>query len=315
MQREDAFQVYPSESCYGVIQVKSKLTKAELKNAFANISSYKRLLKTGTKQARHDRGFGVIFAYDTDIEWLKLVEHIKEFAGLYPRAELPNAIVILSKGYFLFGDSTAVQLRNAEVGSIEDLQIHGHPDRQGTCLYYLYVILLALLRDGEAPTVPVERYFHLPMTAGVHSYEFANGLIAELGSCHMHGDFLRKIDEAALDKVFAYCQKITPVTYYDVLHGAYGDAWIGKPENNSRMVFVYNPEAQPLSEVMLAGSAMAFDEILSAGISILVPFFYSAKEGLVCGCPKCSKDAAKHLASDANKDEPVPLPKGPASSA
>jgi hypothetical protein len=154
---EDAFQVYPAESAYGAIQVKSKLTKGELRSAFENISSYKKLQKAGTRQTRHGRGFGIIFAYDTESTWARLTAHIQELASQYPRAELPNAIVVLNKGYFLFGDETSARIKNAEFQQIQELRVFGHPDRQGDCLYSAYVILM-LLRDGEAPAVPIHAH-------------------------------------------------------------------------------------------------------------------------------------------------------------
>jgi hypothetical protein len=56
MTREEEYQVYPAESAFGAIEVKSKLTKAELTKAFENIASYKQLRKVGgasdTERAR-----------------------------------------------------------------------------------------------------------------------------------------------------------------------------------------------------------------------------------------------------------------------
>lgn len=43
MQRNEIYDVYPSENVYGVIQVKSNLTRKELSSAIKNIASYKKL--------------------------------------------------------------------------------------------------------------------------------------------------------------------------------------------------------------------------------------------------------------------------------
>ncbi|WP_249415105.1 DUF6602 domain-containing protein [Enterobacter sp. RHBSTW-00994] len=43
MQRQDIYEVLPVEYCYGAIQVKSKLTEKELKSAFNNIVSFKKI--------------------------------------------------------------------------------------------------------------------------------------------------------------------------------------------------------------------------------------------------------------------------------
>jgi hypothetical protein len=86
MQREDAYQVYPAESAYGAIQIKSKLTKQELAKDFENIASFKRLHKVGDQHPRNDRGFGIIFAYDSDLEWMQLVDTLKDLASKSPRS-------------------------------------------------------------------------------------------------------------------------------------------------------------------------------------------------------------------------------------
>ncbi|HDD8847130.1 TPA: hypothetical protein PBP19_004532, partial [Escherichia coli] len=85
MQRQEIFEVLPVEYCYGVIQVKSKLTKKELKSAFENIRSFKKLKKHGINQnifihseeRIQTNGFGIIFAYDTDMDWMDIVQEIK----------------------------------------------------------------------------------------------------------------------------------------------------------------------------------------------------------------------------------------------
>jgi uncharacterized protein DUF6602 len=183
MEREDAYQVYPIESSYAAIQVKSKLTEEELSKAFDNIASFKKLKKIGTRHAHSERGFGIIFAYDSDLTWMELVDAIKGLASSRPRAVLPNMIVILNKGYFIFREGNSGKLRNPEIEQIKDLQIMGNPDRHSLCLYGVYQGLMMLLEEGEAPSVPIWAYFNLPLTSGQYSYQFAFGFASELGSC------------------------------------------------------------------------------------------------------------------------------------
>jgi hypothetical protein len=53
---------------------------------------------------------------------------------------------------------------------------------------------------------------------------------------------------------------------------AYGPAWAGTTDQWTRLVWVYNPEQRPLSEILVLGVAMAFDEVVVEGTSILIPF-------------------------------------------
>jgi len=293
MQREDAYQVYPVESAYGVIQVKSKLTRQELSKGFENIASFKRLRKVDTRDARSERGFGMIFAYDSDLEWMQLVDAVKDLAAESPRSVLPNLVVVLNKGYFLFGEDGASKLRNVEIESTQDLKVFGNPDRRGSCLYDVYLALMTLLRDGEAPPVPVERYFSLPLTAGKYSYEFAYGFVSELGTCKDHGDYLRKINEKAFEKILVFCRAEQPIQYLEALSQAYGDRWIAQAGRSSRLISIYNPECLPLSEILITSNGfLTFDEIVTSGTHILIPIYYSVKEGIVSGCRACAKQTS-----------------------
>ena len=45
------------------------------------------------------------------------------------------------------------------------------------------------------------------------------GMVAEMGNCHTHGSFLRKLNEEGLEKVLRYCRSAKPMTYSDTLAG------------------------------------------------------------------------------------------------
>ncbi len=172
MKREDEYRVYPSESAYGAIQVKSRLTKAELKNAFENIASYKRSTQGPRSSSTSDRTSAITFVYATDLKPAKLCDDIKNLAALHTKEVLPNLIVVLGKGLFFFGDGNSGKLQNTDIETIQDLKVFSSPNRQ-QCLYGFYTTLMELLRSGEAPPTPVERYFQLPTTVFKYSYDFA----------------------------------------------------------------------------------------------------------------------------------------------
>jgi len=286
MKREEEYLVYPAESAYGIIQVKSRLTKPELAKAFENIASYKTLRKVGTLRPRSERGFGIIFAYDTDMELPKLRDEIKRLAALQPKEVLPNLIVVLGKMLYYFTDGNVGKLLNADIETIHDLGVAGNPDEQHS-LYGFYSTLMELLRSGEASPVPIEQYYKLPSTAGKYSYDFMYGMVAEMGNCPTHGSFLRKLNEEGLEKVLRYCRSVKPMMYSEALAEAYGPAWAGTPEMWTRLVWVYNPEQRPLSEILVIDISLAFDEIIVEGTSILIPYYYSIREGIISGCGSC----------------------------
>jgi hypothetical protein len=100
-------QILPSDSIAAVIQVKSKLSKAELKDAAENIASVKKLQRspiTNLDQPVNFSNFivnnslGVVFAYDSKTSLKALAKNLKEINKKLPRAQWIDVVVVLGKG-------------------------------------------------------------------------------------------------------------------------------------------------------------------------------------------------------------------------
>lgn len=315
MQRQEIYEVLPVEYCYGAIQVKSKLTKKELKSAFDNIQSFKKLKRAGIDQdffihsgsRVQEKGFGIIFAYDTDMDWMDIVQEITTHSQNYDKSVIPNAIFILTKGYFMFGGDQIASVYNSDVENISEVKVFGYPDRQNYCLYQLYDIVFNLLSNTKTQKALPQQYFRLPLTAGDYSYEYSFGHFAELGHCEKHGDYVKSYTAEKLEKIISWCQDAEPINWIKATHLAYGqpgddiDAYERQPGD----VRIYNPEKLPLSDILLMDKPMesdgkeinikvlAFDSIRSCGLNISIPYYYLIKEELIQGCKECSKKTAK----------------------
>lgn len=113
----DSYRVVPNECVYGVVEVKSKLNRQELRGACENIRAAKLLPKTayvphGAFQTRYrlygktydyQPTYGIIFAFDS-VDMEKLGEHFAEWCAEYPPDECPDSIWVLGKGYFTWLD-------------------------------------------------------------------------------------------------------------------------------------------------------------------------------------------------------------------
>jgi len=302
MSREDVYDVYPVESVYGAIQVKSRLNKKEIKEGLENIAKFKaldRVPETGDFRiimgSRSDRGFGVLFAYDSDLEWSAIIREIEIFAKTAPQRQWCNIIMVLSKGLFLFGDATGSKFENAKIEAIPELTMHGYPDRDDAGLFTFYSILMTLLRQTTVQTVNPDTYFRLPLVADTLSYEFAMGPFAETGKCPDHGDYQRKISSESLKKLIDWCRTAEPINWIKANHLAYGMP--GNDEEAYRRqpgeVRIYNPDNHSLADILAMDvddsgiKSIAYDQIRAAGMDIFLPYYYSVKEGLVSRCPKC----------------------------
>lgn len=311
MQRQGVYEVLPVAYCYGAIQVKSKLTKSELKSAFLNIQSFKQLHRLKAQQSPYtdptdltqNEGFGIIFAYDTDMAWEDLVAELKFHAQTCDRRFLPNAVFILTKGSLRFGDDKFGSVYNSHIKEFGKIAVYGNPDRQGLCLYSLYSVVFELLTNTRTQEALPHNYFRLPLTAGDYSYSYSMGNFAEVGHCDEHGDYARVYTPEKIARLINWCQTAEPINWVKATDLAYGKAGdnIQAYERQPGDVRIYNPKDLPLSEILvvdrkfmregkeIAAKALAFDCITSSGMNIYIPYYYQITEDLVQGCDKCQK--------------------------
>ncbi|EKB21245.1 hypothetical protein HMPREF1170_02788 [Aeromonas veronii AMC35] len=288
MNRNNVYEVYPVENTYGVIQVKSKLTTKELKSGVENIISYKKL---------NPKGFGILFSYCSDMNWDLIVKHLKNYANTNKSEHLPNFVFILDRGFFAFGSGGKAVFQSDQLATLdENIDIHGYPDRQQQNLYQFQLMLLQLCRSSQTSIPMMENYFSLPLISGDQSYHFVHGSIAEFGVCEKHGDFARKISSSNLKKIIRWCETQKPINGVKATYLAFGlpedeEAYARQPN----LVHIYNPENLALSDILKADKifgdyivpSCSYDMIIADNMCIWLPYYYSIKEGLITGCPKC----------------------------
>lgn len=299
MKRQDVYEVYPIESVYGVIQVKSNLTKKELKSGFKNLASFKKL-----KDSREGNGhnkFALLFAYCSEMKWEDLVKEIQDFSKDNPQVEYPNAIFILDRGFFIFAEEDGNgALTNSDIQSLKNVSLRGFPDRQQLNLYQFQSVLLELLSVANVSPVNLSSYFRLPLVTNEASYKFTLGSFAEFGNCQKHGDFSRKISSESLNKIIGWCLTSKPINCVKATHIAYNlpedeEAYKRQPQ----LVYIYNPEDIDLPDILtyelkddngnIKATPLAYDMIETNNMNIWIPYYYSTKESLISGCKKCQK--------------------------
>ena len=310
MRRQNAFDVLPVESTYGTIQVKSNATRKDIRDGLSNIASYKKLRRDvpvgwhiSSGRPKNSQGFGILFAFDTKLDWVDLIAEIESFAYENPKHVWCNAIFVLSKGFVLHGTAHRATYCNDEISSITELQMHGRPDRDELCFYNLYRILLDLLENTLIQPTPIDKYFRLPFVAGEHSYQYVFGQFFEYGECKEHGDFARRLTEEKLVEVIEWCKSaepMNPIRAHDIAYGKQGDdteAYERQPGN----VRIYNPDSLPLPDILLRDTpflrdgkqiivkSIAYDAIEASGMYIWISYYYEIQRGLINLCPKCEK--------------------------
>lgn len=298
MRRADDYEVLPVESVFGVIQVKSKLGKRELRDALDNLASYKRLRRHSERpvfvgQPKEPKGFALLFAYEASMSWADVATEMETFAEEHPNDEWTNAVFILDSGNLMYGSETLASGHNRHIATFANPVVHGRPDLQGDCLYAFQSTLLGLLSETRIDPVPFDAYHSLPLVTEKHSYSFRLGPFVEYGTCTKHGDFQRKIPSDKLDAVIAWCKEREPKTTTELL--AEAGQVTGNPARDR--VWVYNPLGHPLKDILFSqepdasgvAGYLTYDTIDVPGerMCIWLPLYYVATEQIITGCAQC----------------------------
>lgn len=110
----ETLQIVPIETTAAVIEVKSRLNKAELRDGFEKIKSIRELearpLSDVDQSATRSeltvtRQFGVIFGFDCDTTLETLAGNFNELLHEYDSSIWPDLVVVLDKGLISFGCS------------------------------------------------------------------------------------------------------------------------------------------------------------------------------------------------------------------
>ena len=296
MNRKGQYKVFPVETVYGVMQIKSNLTKTELKKGLENIASYKKLQRKQVSyginigKLKSNRGFGILFAYDSDMEWKDIIKETKNFAKNNPKEVWCNCIVILNRGIITYGNKDIGGIYNYIHDNTDEVCVYGN-DTSIETLYYLYTDILELLNTTNVQDVDITDYYVLPYTSGKYSYKFQLGEMNELFKCDKHGLYLKKIKDDKLEDIIQYCSKIEPINIWKAI-----DIALTKEENPEQykrqpnLTYIYNPDNKEYKDILFksdgAGS-LSINVIICQGKTICIPDYYSIKYGIFESCPKC----------------------------
>ncbi|MEQ1714684.1 MAG: DUF6602 domain-containing protein [Hyphomicrobium sp.] len=299
LKRFKKVEFYPIESVHGAIQVKSKLTRKSLADGLDNIARFKGLkpevplsqdMGGLTMEAGLYRRFGVLFAYEYDLDWTDVISTLETHLAKRGADLFPNLIVILDRGLICLGTDEKFLWRQRDLVKVVEPIIRGCPNQPHDTLLSFYTILIDLLKTSTAGTPELATYLRMPLTAGSLSYRFSYGAFSEVEKCPEHGDYLRRFSEVSLRKVIDECSRSEPINWVKAM-----DLAVGRPGDNSEAyrnqpaeVRIYNPDALPLHTILANGKgSLTFDSVESGDLVCLVPWVYVLHEGLIDPCPKC----------------------------
>ncbi len=244
-------QIYPIEVVFGLIEVKSKLSKEELIESLENIKSVKTLCpeESVTKtivqgmQMTYPRPkpFGIVFAYSLSKNSLEsLSKNLREWEAHNSRSVWPNLIVVLGEGViYHFGNT--IQDRNLfQNQDISRASSPYHIAYGKDSLFHFYSALIDLCSNTSLGPANLGRYFDPPEQ--IRRYVVKN-----------HDRFVRDSDQTVrrltfdfIDKIASYCQSNKKITHRELFLRQFGI--VSKDMSDEYLDFQvhhYDPESLP----------------------------------------------------------------------
>lgn len=216
-------QFFPVESVYGVIEVKSRLTKDKFVDAATNIASVKVLAKDGNVDFRHLGGmavvttrnplpFGAIFAYSLGGNSLdSLAENLREWHRSQPPQLWPNLVCVLDEGVIYVDHLRGTVLDSRDIISMprDELRVRAVQHGKDSLLYF-YLNLIGALGRLELRPPPLDKYVDLPVHVDGLAYRFSGHVVAAL-RCPEHGLFEPRLTPEWIRRLKAFLDTNPPL--------------------------------------------------------------------------------------------------------
>lgn len=252
----ESTKIFPIESVLGIIEVKSKLSKAKFIEGLENIKSFKSLhapqLVTRKYGDRVRIGyynnppFGVIFAYSLSGNSLEsLRSNLKEWCKLNPPEVWPNFICILDEGIINFRNGLNDVLISSDIKEISDISAIQHKQNS---LFKFTASLITLCANRDIDIFDIQQYNNIGIIIDNLRVKFKDNINNSEGKkIRLSDNFIKTI----------YENRGQPIPYKDLISKfTNGLNFIGKELYDSRVdkIYVYDPENLPSISDILSGN-------------------------------------------------------------
>lgn len=197
-------QVFPIEGIYGIIEVKSSLSKCDLYDGLAKIERLRSIVPKNAVSLP----FGIIFGYSLKGNSLEsLQKNLREYQIEKQPLFWPNLVVVLEEGViFQYGRGLK---RILKVENFEQSIPPGGIGFKKDTLFEFYSALFSILSNTHLGDIDISSYRELPSRVGNH---FVRNHVFE-----QRGDKIYAFSEKFINKIFTYCQNHRKKTLEEIL--------------------------------------------------------------------------------------------------
>jgi hypothetical protein len=273
-------QVYPIDSIYGIIEVKSKLSKAKLYEGLENIKSVKQLVPEKNTSAvnilkaqnnKTYNPFGFIFSFSVDGNSLdSLTTNLREWEKDNSPKFWPNLIVVLGEG-IIYHTKLGYDKRIAS-NSIDENCTPISIKYGDDSFFYFYSYLLDISKNIELPKIEFSKYLNMPQQIGKYVVG-NNDRMIKYKDGKIDKNKVYRLNEKFIDKIVTWCKSAGAITSRELYLKEFGQIPQGMPEMDlTQKVYLYNPDN--LLGIHEVEDALNFDDKTKPTI----------KEGLLTPC-------------------------------
>ena len=251
----DSHDLFPLETVFGSIQVKSALSSTELRDAYENIASLKRLRRGGTFEYHANAAMamgmarpmplGVVVAYAAD----RSLDAIAKQAGQLDNDLggdvflAPELIAVLGEGIIGYSGRFRGQWNEFHLpsrGVLRTVRRNKHHT-----LLRLYMQIEAEIDSMVLEPLRLHDYIEPVEVIDGHRINYRRRLMFKDAVTGEGGP--KRLNKDAIRRVLAFLAASTPVTMREQYLMQYGNADISQlpPDLLTRPVYVYNPRNSP----------------------------------------------------------------------
>lgn len=256
--KSDSHSIYPRESVFGAISMKSHLDSDELKDAYKNISSLKKIISTQsfTKSTGGGMATGfspvvpvtAIFAYAANRSLEAIAKQVNELdKGLNDINLRPDFVVILGLG--IVGPTGRIRNNFNMCNLPQDYSKLSLLRATGKhTLLRFYIQLLDELNSITQPELNLHSYFDMPSRIGIHKVRKHDRLVVKFDG-EKEGS-VKQLTLSAINKIIMKSKMVSQKQHF-INHLGNLPLDAEKIYDLSAVVYEYNPMNKPPLQIKL----------------------------------------------------------------
>jgi len=244
--------VFPIESVYAALSIKSSLDSEELKDAYKNISKFKRIVPRQPFMKSTEPGTQVglgapipltgVVAYTAGRSLKAISEQVTVLDDSLDDIFLrPDFVAVLDRGIVGAKKKLRGEFNSYSVPATSFDRVARREMGKYTLLR-AYLIILNEINAIELRELQLEGYLQMPEIIAGHRVKNHNRFVDKKTPTLRHV----KLNEKAIAKILEYCGSKTPVSYDQHLLHFLGTLPRGMPvQDMTRLIYEYNPNNKP----------------------------------------------------------------------